>query len=373
MVFTNAQKTKRNYDLHKEIILARKRAAYAKKKLEKNLPIVEEPPLESTSQLIEIQPETELKFESVFIPIEPEPITIDTFTQVSQMINSLENESLGNRRFRINNFKTIINIIKPVDYTDLIFKLTKQPNKVIKLFKNFEYQPLKTYSINSLITFYKSILFFVDKFNIPIKSDKKIKYEDQIQISDVVSSQELEVKNNNVSIPKFSEYLNKVIQHFGINSREYLISKMYEELKCRDDLQLILVRDYIKANPEKNYIIVNEFDQANVIINKYKTADRYGPINVKLSSELTNLIKNYILTHKIDNDELFFNTKNNSTIVSKMNKKLGYEGFGAINLFRKMIASDSKDLPLKEQLKVAKQMTHSLKVHNSNYIIKESI
>jgi len=370
MVFTNAEKTKRNYEKDKSNILARKRAAYAKKKLEKNLPIVEEPPLESTSHLIEIQPETELKFESVFIPIEP--ITIDTFTQVSQMINALD-ISDGLKKFRINNFKTIINILKPVDYTDLIFKLTKQPKKVIHKFKDFEYQPWKKYSINSLITFYKSILFFVDKFDIQIKPDKKIKYEDQIQIGDVVSSEELEVKNNNISIPTFSEYLNNVIEHFGLNSREYLISKMYEELKCRDDLQLILVRDYIKANPDKNYIIVNEFDQANVIINNYKTADRYGPINCQISSELTTLIKSFILTHKIDNDDLFFNAKNMSTIVSRMNKKLGYNKFGAINLFRKMIASDSKDLPLKEQLKVAKQMTHSLKVHNSNYIIKESI
>ena len=60
-------------------------------------------------------------------------------------------------------------------------------------------------------------------------------------------------------------------------------------------------------------------------------------------------------------------------VVSRMNKTLGYEGFGAINLFRKMIASDAKDLSLKEQLKVSKKLKHSLKIHKSNYIINEQL
>jgi hypothetical protein len=101
--------------------------------------------------------------------------------------------------------------------------------------------------------------------------------------------------------------------------------------------------------------------------------DKYGVYDTLLSEELTTLIKSYIITHQIQNDDLFFNSKNISMIICRMNKKLGYDGFGSINLFRKMIASDAKDLPLKEQLKISKQMKHSFKTHTKNYIVNESI
>lgn len=370
MVFTNAEKVKRNYSKDREKILARKRAAYAAKKL-KNI----DTPLESTSELIEIQPEPELenKTEFISIPIEEHVIAIDTFTQVSNMINNLETETPGNKKFRINNFKTIINILKPIDYNDLLFKLTRQPNKVIKSIKNFEYKPRHTYSVNTQISLFKAILFFLDKFNINIKPDKKTKYEDAIQIGDIVSSQELQVKNNSVSIPSFEEYLQKCVEHFGDKSREYLIAKIYHEVSCRNDLNLVLLSDAVRLNREKNYIIVNEFPKATIIINDYKTVDRYGKFNQELSEDLTKLIKEYILTHRIENGDIFFNMNNISMVVSRMNKTLGYEGHGAINLFRKMIASDAKDLPLKEQLKVSKKLKHSLKIHNSNYVIRENI
>jgi len=365
MVLTNSEKVKRNYDKDRLNILARKRAAYAAKKLKV------EQPLESTSELIELlQPEPELENKTELINI---PEIFVPLAQITYMINGLENESPGNKKFRINNFKTIINILSPTDYNDLIFKLTKQPNKVLKLIKNFEYKPRHTYSVNTQISLYKAILFFLEKFEINIKPEKKTKYEDAIQIGDVLSAQELQVKNNTVSIPTFEEYLNKIINKFGLASREYLISKIYHEVSCRDNLQLILLSDPVKLNREKNYIICNEFPNSTVIINDYKTVDRYGKFNTELSEELTKLIKEYIINHQIQNGELFFNAKNISMIVSRMNKSLGYEGFGAINLFRKMLSSDAKDLSLKEQLKVSKKLKHSLKIHNSNYIVREKI
>jgi hypothetical protein len=200
-----------------------------------------------------------------------------------------------------------------------------------------------------------------------------MKYLDQLEISGVTIDTQLEIKNNTNKLPSFDEYVKKVIEHFGINSREYLIAKLYSEVKCRDNLQLILVKDAIKLNKEKNYIVVNEFPSAVVVINNYKTMDKYGVYDTVLSEELTTLIKSYIITHQIQNDELFFNSKNISMIICRMNKRLGYEGFGSINLFRKMIATDAKDMPLKEQLKISKQMRHNLKTHTKNYIINETI
>jgi hypothetical protein len=367
MVLTVNERVKRNYDANRSKILERKRAAYAAKKL-KNVvvEVVDEPELQSVTEFVEVIDEP-LPSTSKLIPVK-----IDPLERIAELISGLD-ISDGNKKFRINNFKTIIKILKPIDYNDLINQFVKRPNHVIKLFKKFEYLPEKKYSENTLIAYYKAILFFLDKFEIPIKPEKKMKYLDQLEINGVIIDKELEIKNNTNKLPSFDEYVEKVIENFGINSREYLIAKMYSEIKCRDNLQLILVRDQIKLSKENNYIVVNEFSNAVVIINNYKTMDKYGVYNTILSEALTTLIKSYIITHQIENDQLFFNAKNISMIICRMNKKLGYEGNGSINLFRKMIATDAKDLPLKEQLKISKQMRHNLKTHTKNYIINETI
>ena len=367
MVLTVNERVKKNYQKCREKILERKRAAYAAKKAKLNAPIIEEEkPLESTTEFVDVMDEP-LPYTSQLIEVK-----IDPFEKVTQLINGLD-ISDGNKKFRINNLKTIITILKPIDYNNLIRQLVKQPNKVIKLIKNFEYTHGKKYAENTLIALYKAILFYLDKLNINIKSEKKMKYLDQLEINGVTHDKQLELKNNANKLPSFEEYLNKVIESFGINSREFLIAKMYQEVKCRDDLQLILVRDPIRLNKEKNYIVVNDFDHAVVIINAYKTIDKYGAYDTALSEELTTLIKSYIMSHQISNGELFFKVKNISMIVSRMNKQLEYLNHGAINLFRKMIASDAQDLPLKEQLKISKQLKHSFKTHNKNYIINENI
>jgi len=371
---TNAENVKTHYDRNKEDVLKRKRDRYHAKKLKKSQEIKEEVELTNTSELIPVveikEPELDSKTEFIEIIAKKDPI--DTFEITKKMIYDLPNESAGNKLFRSKNLKTIINIIKPNDYDDLIFKFTKQPKKVIKLIKNYEYIKGRTYSTNTLISLYKAILFFIDKFSIFIKPDKKTKYEDAIQIGDIVSSKELIEKNNSNDIPSFEDYLQKLIKMFGNKSREYLIAKMYSEIKCRDDLHLILVDSFDNLDSQKNYLVLND-NKSSVVINDYKTIDKYGRYDVELSNELTTLISDYILEYEIKNGEKFFNFNNVSMVISRMNKILGFTKLGNINLFRKMIASDAKDLPLKEQLKVAKQMKHSLKVHNSNYIIKEII
>lgn len=394
---TNAEKVKRNYDKDREKILERKRGKYQADKLKRleqqlqpqifqhDIPIIEEEqPLPSTSEAIPLavglgvrgsQPhiiEQQLPSTSELIEANLLEDKIDALERVTQLISELPDESEGNKLFRTKNFKTIINIIKPTDYNELIFQLTKQPNKVLKLIKNYEYQPNKTYATNTLISLYKAILFFLDKFDIFIKPDKKIKYEDAIQIGDVVSSNELVKKNNSTPIPTFEEYLQKCIETFGNKSREFLIAKIYSEAKCRDDLQLILTNSFEDLNPQLNYLVF-KINKSFIVINDYKTKDKYGAYRVELSDELSQLIKDFINTYDIEFGEKFFNIKNVSMVVHRMNKILNFTGHGAVNLFRKMVASDSKELPLKEQLNIAKQMKHSFKVHNSNYIVKESI
>jgi hypothetical protein len=44
-----------------------------------------------------------------------------------------------------------------------------------------------------------------------------------------------------------------------------------------------------------NYIVVPKKENMSVIINQYKTSDKYGEIKVKLSTSLSKLIRNFFL------------------------------------------------------------------------------
>ena len=376
---SNSERVAKHYQANKEAILAKKRERYRAKKL---VQLASELIIETDSEIIELEKELpsdsvlELANESELVEIplvEPvEPLELIEPTNVLKIItkniNSLELESDGNKKIRISNFKTLINILNPTNYQEFIKALKCRPNQTIKLIKSFQYRPNKTYASNTLITLYKAVLFYFEKFNIKVKQTNKSKWEDAIQIYDAIAFVELQKKNKSV-IPSFDEYSQRVLNKFGIYSREYIIVKIYQQVKCRDDLNLIVADSSTPLDKLTNYLLVGEIYR--VVLNDYKTIDRYGVIDVELDTELTNLLSHYMENNAIKIGDNLFNTNNISKIVSRINQNLGILGWGAINLIRKMIASDASMLPIEHQVKVAREMGHSLKVTNSNYVVKE--
>ena len=72
----------------------------------------------------------------------------------------------------------------------------------------------------------------------------------------------------------FTDYKQKVLDKFGENSKEYLIVSMYDEVTCRDDLNLKIIQsntDVIKD--ENNYLILPVDSRVNAsnVLNNYKT------------------------------------------------------------------------------------------------------
>lgn len=378
---TGAERVKKNYDANRESILEKKRQRYRAKKL---VQIASQSIIEKDSEIIELEKELpsdsmlELPNKSIFeLPNDSELVEIplvelieptNILEIITKNINSLEGETDGTKKIRISNFKTLINILNPTNYQEFIKALKCRPNQTIKLIKSFQYKPGKTYASNTLITLYKAVLFYFDKFNIKVKQTNKSKWEDAIQIYDAIAVFELKEKNKSV-IPSFEEYLQRVLDEFGLHSREHLIVKMYKQVKCRDDLILNVADSSTKSDKLTNYLLVGEIYR--VVLNDYKTIDRYGVIDVELDTELTNLLEHYMENNNIKIGDNLFNTNNISKIVSRINQRLKYVGHGAINLIRKMLATDASVLPIEDQVKVAREMGHSLKVTNSNYVIKE--
>ena len=121
--------------------------------------------------------------------------------------------------------------------------------------------------------------------------------------------------------------MNKVIETYGKDKQEYLISEIYRETKARDDLILKVVKSKAEVIAYDNYLIFNEKPNADVAINSFKTIKKYGQFEVKLSNSLTSLIKKYIKNNKIEYNEYLFKTKSLSVTVGRMNRKLGVIGF----------------------------------------------
>jgi len=379
---SGAERVAKHYQANRDKILAKKKEQYRAKKL---VQLASQLIVDAETEIIELEKELpcdsmfELANDSVLVeivepvePIEVEPDELIDPTNVLEIvtknINSLLGESDGNKKIRISNMKSIINILKPVNYKEFIKALKCRPNQTIKLIKSYQYKPNKTYAQNTLITLYKAVLFYFEKFKIKVTPTSKTKYEDAIQIYDAIAIVELKEKNQ-TTIPTFDEYLERVLNEFGIYSREHIIVKLYQQVKCRDDLLLIVANASTPLDKLTNYLVVGEIFR--VVLNDFKTIDRYGVVDVELDTELTNLLSHYMENHNIQVGDCLFNSNNISKIVSRMNQKLGYVGHGAINLIRKMLSTDATSLPLEEQLKVSKQLCHSLKVTNSNYVVKE--
>jgi hypothetical protein len=62
------------------------------------------------------------------------------------------------------------------------------------------------------------------------------------------------------------------------------------------------------------------------------------------------------------------NEKSLSSFISKGNKKLGIKG--STSLFRKLKVSDNESKPLKERVKLATKMGHSIQTADKVYNIK---
>ena len=173
-------------------------------------------------------------------------------------------------------------------------------------------------------------------------------------------------------LPSFDEYLNKVTESFGEDGREYLIAKLYEEIKARDDLILKVVKTRDDVVDDDNYLIINKNQQAEVVINSYKTIKKYGEFEVKLSNSLTSLIRKYLKNNQISYNDYLFNTKSLSVIVSRMNKAIGVIGYGATNVFRKMLQTDldRRGATPEQKIKLANELKHSTATAKKSYVIK---
>lgn len=297
-------------------------------------------------------------------PIQVEPI--ETIIKKSQKKVVIPLEDLANE---IKNLKEL-GIIKSSGTMVLYMNTAKQLYKLLNMtdfnkdFKDFK-SVIKTiddsnYSINMKKNFYQFIVYIID--TIKLKYTKKVftAYKDKFTAYKLKSLTYTEEKSKE-EIISFTEYLKKVKEHFGENSKMYNLISLYGiENTFRDNFQLeivSLVKDAQK-DTSKNYFVKNIKGHCFLIINDYKTKN-IGQQKVKLDKNISNQIETYIEKNNLKVGDYLFGKSKFGPYISKNNKEIDIHG--SIDLIRKMKYSEvsEKKLTEEEQVALAKKFQHT--------------
>jgi hypothetical protein len=302
------------YKIHKKEINAKRRQIYVNGKAKLNP-----------------QQQEEHEYEQDVEPLEKEVYKTDfsnsktaSYEDIVNALNTIEVNS-GSRE----KYKQDIKRLLLLTECDNFIKCLKDYKKVINTINNSKKSNGDPYSVNTRKSLFQMIVWIIDNLHIPIPKPIKLHYNKEFDIYKISSSDESAEKNDSEAVYSFKDYLQKIKDEYGVDSKNYVLSKLYEEVTLRDDFILMIKPTIKDANDQdENYIVVPKKDALTLIVNKYKTSEKYGEIKVKLSLPLSKLIRNYISNEELSNDDYLFGDKSLSSFVSKMNRKIGIEKEG---------------------------------------------
>ena len=241
--------------------------------------------------------------------------------------------------------------------TDLI-DILKKAKVTIKAIKNAKQANGKPYANNTIKGTFQSCLFLIDRLHLNINKNDFIK---EFDISKIQSNDDNEQKADNVDIYKMNAYIQKVKDIFGDKSKMYVISKLYDNLPVRDDFQLKIVETPQEMTDGKiNYIIIGKNKIIRVVINQHKTAKKYGAIDEKLTSDVSNIIREYVTSNGLKKGDYLFGDKTLTKFIHDNHKKIGVNG--SISEIRHMKITQEMDTIKgnpEKRLKLADLMRHS--------------
>lgn len=228
----------------------------------------------------------------------------------------------------------------------------------------------KGYSINSKKSYVQMILKLSDVLSIPLSTETKEQYKDAFEALKLDSKGETkerqdeakkEAEESKEKAMTFDTYLPKIKEHYGEDSKEYIVASLYSLHGFRDDLQLRLVREF-DDKPDNQYRIFRVVNRkpvwSEIRLNRYKTEKAYGSKDIKVPKDLMVTISRYTTKNNIKLGDYLFGDKPLSRFVSDMNKKIGLNL--SINKLRELHVSPVIDgMSSADRVELAKKMNHS--------------
>ena len=235
------------------------------------------------------------------------------------------------------------------------------------------------FSLNTKKGLYNTICLILDNYkNLDVSTANNEKWHSLAKAFNYKSHKQTE-DNKDMEVPHLLDYTDNLNKTFGENSKLFIIFELFLELNgTRDDFDLVLVdNEDDTGNEEHNYLVLTKKGDAKIIINNFKTQRGYAKKNKTISKYLTDKIRKYIADNKIAYNKFIFG-KSQSDLISKANKKMGYnqdvdaEGRrisnGSINMWRKMLRTfqheQNPNMSDEELVKLAEDMQHSAVTHN---------
>lgn len=261
----------------------------------------------------------------------------------------------------VNNVKQLIDILDIEDF----YKSLKAYKRVYYKIETatLKHDSSKLYGVNSKKSMYQTILKLNDKLEMKLPKNAVQFYKDKHEEMKLDSSELTKQKVEEEKVEDFKSYLDKVKEHFGEVSKEYIIASLYHLSGFRDNLQLVLIEKETKETKKKtdvNYLVIPVDGKSNlhIILNRYKTDKLYETDDIVVPKKLSKLIRRYCIDNKIGYDEYLFGDKSLVKFIKKFNKELGYDI--TINKLRQMrVSSKLTDATTsKEKVKLAKEMKH---------------
>lgn len=260
--------------------------------------------------------------------------------------------------FRILNVKKLNTIIKT-------------PKKIFSVIENSKAQNGEDYSNNTKKGLAQVLLIICDNgwVGADFKEKNHNAFKDFFDRYDFLTREQTK-QNKNIVLHDIDNYVQRVKDTFGEDSKQFLIALLYKESTRRDDFQLHIINNMAGAtDASTNYILVPANGSVcSTIINAHKTASHFEPLVKKLSAYLSRLIRNYIINKSLKVGDFLFGKGKLTAYVSKMSADVGLKGI-TISTLRKMAITKylETDRTMEERQILAREFGHSLGVQEGVY------
>ena len=294
---------------------------------------------------------------------EPEPVTIFNEENVVEFINALDINTKTKSKY-VRDIKAVFRITDCGDLGGCLRTFTKI-RKAMDGAKQPQY-PDRSYAVNTKKGYVQSILFVIDKLNIPMKTETKKLYNNWFDELKVASSSETTERKSNPdnAVLSYPDYLKKIKDKFGEDSKEFLIASIYQSVPARDNFGSLEILPSMRKNDNStdNLLIVPRSKNAplKIVIQQFKTIGKYGVMTFVLPDDLSTLIRKYIIKNSLTTRLFPDNNSGLSGFISKMHKKI--DVVGSVNTLRKMSVSTymrDTNLTAKERVEQANRHAHS--------------
>ena len=224
----------------------------------------------------------------------------------------------------------------------------------------------KSTNLSTKKGFIQSIVYIIDALKVPLSPHLRQQHIDYFSELKILSNDEVNERKADpeYDVIPYNEYLRRIRITFGNDSKEYLMSMLYNEVTARDNFgELFIANTPQQISPNKNYLLVPRKGLLTIILQKYKTSKRYGKVVVPLSNELLQLFRNYLGDNVVAGQRVFPEYNNGLTdFIGKMNRKIGIPS-GSINYIRQSKISEIMSIIHRispaEKVKLANNMLHS--------------